>query len=826
MDIKKKFRPALPHIIAIVAFIAISFAYFYPVLEGKVLKANDSTVSTINSKEIRDYRDKFHEEPLWTNSIFSGMPAYLISVKFPGNLLKHADTVLRVFKMPVSVLFLSMAGFYLLLLMFGVSPWLSIAGAIGYGLSSFFFQILAAGHNTQAIALAYMAPMIGGIWYAYRKDALRGALFTAFILSLEILANHPQITYYAMLCLLVFIITEFVYSVREKSVPKFLKTSVLMIVPVVIAVGVNFGNLYTINEYGKYSIRGKSDLTLDNKNVSKGLDRDYITDWSYGVDETMNLLIPNYKGGSSRPFDRNSETVRALRQNNAGQLVNQLVKYWGPQSVTDGPHYVGAIIILLFILGLIVVKGREKWWLLIAALLSILLAWGKNFMPLTNLFIDYFPGYNKFRAVTMTLVISQFCIPLLGILALRELYFGTLAKRDVLKGIKIAAGITGGVLLLVLLIPGIAGSFISPLETQAQLPDWLTAALADDRRNLLRMDTFRSLIFVLLGAAAILGFISGKLKKEYSIAILGLLIFIDLWSVDRRYLNADRFERPAAVQKLFTPTPADEFILKDPSYYRVLNLTASTFNDNTPTSYFHKSIGGYHGAKLKRYKELIDSSIFRELNLFSASADKAKTIDELLPVFSGTNALNMLNTKYLIYNPEAPPLINRFAMGNAWFVEKPLFVENANNELSAVNSLDVSGEAAIDVRFRDQVKAPAYPAGTNDSIWLVSYQPNELVYKYSAEGEKLAVFSEIYYPAGWKCFIDGRESEYFRANYVLRSMVVPEGEHEIKFVFKPSSYYSGNKVSLASSILLIVLIAGYFASGIIKKTKVGKNGNS
>ena len=430
MDIKKKFRPALPHIIAIVAFIAISFAYFYPVLEGKVLKANDSTVSTINSKEIRDYRDKFHEEPLWTNSIFSGMPAYLISAKFPGNLLKHADTVLRVFKMPVSVLFLSMAGFYILLLMFGVGPWLSIAGAIGYGLSSFFFQILAAGHNTQAIALAYMAPMIGGIWYAYRKDALRGALFTAFILSLEILANHPQITYYAMLCLLVFIITEFIYSVKEKSVPKFLKTSVLMIVPVVIAVGVNFGNLYTINEYGKYSIRGKSDLTLDNKNVSKGLDRDYITDWSYGVDETMNLLIPNYKGGSSRPFDRNSETVKALRQNNAGQLANQLVKYWGTQSVTDGPHYVGAIIILLFVLGLIVVKGREKWWLLVATILSIMLAWGKNFMPLTNLFIDYFPGYNKFRAVTMTLVIAQFCIPLLGILALRDLYYGTLSKRD------------------------------------------------------------------------------------------------------------------------------------------------------------------------------------------------------------------------------------------------------------------------------------------------------------------------------------------------------------------------------------------------------------
>jgi hypothetical protein len=395
-----------------------------------------------------------------------------------------------------------------------------------------------------------------------------------------------------------------------------------------------------------------------------------------------------------------------------------------------------------------------------------------------------------------------------------------------LKGAKIAAGITGGVLLLVLLIPGIAGSFISPLESQAQLPEWLTAALADDRRNLLRADTFRSLIFVLLGAAAILGFLSGRLKREYSIAIVGILIFIDLWSVDRRYLNADRFERPAGVQKIFTPTPADEFILKDPSYYRVLNLTASTFNDNTPTSYFHKSIGGYHGAKLKRYKELIDSSIFRELNLFSASADKAKTIDELLPVFSETNALNMLNTKYLIYNPEAPPLVNQFAMGNAWFVEKPLMVGNANIELSAVNSLDLSAEAAIDVRFREQVKAPAYPVGANDTIWLVSYQPNELVYNYSAEGEKLAVFSEIYYPAGWKCYIDGTESEYFRANYVLRSMVVPGGEHEIRFVFKPSSYYTGNKVSLASSILLMVLIAGYFVSGIIKKSKAGKNGNS
>ena len=816
MEIKNKISPALPHIIAVVLFTILSFAYFYPVLEGKVLKANDSTVSTINSKEIRDYRAKFHKEPLWTNSIFSGMPAYLISTRYPGNLMKHVDTVLRVFKMPVSVLFLSMAGFYILLLLFGVNPWLSIAGALAYGLSSFFFQILSAGHNTQAIALAYMAPMIGAIYYAYRKDAIRGALFTAFVLSLEIQANHPQITYYAMLILLIFVITEFIFSLKENSIPKFIKTSALLVIPFVIAIGVNFGSLYTTYEYGKYSIRGKSDLSLDNKNVSKGLDRDYITTWSYGVGETFNLLIPNFKGGSSKPFDRDSETVKALRQNNAGAYVNQVMKYWGSQLSTEGPHYVGAIVIFLFVLGLVVVKGREKWWLLVATILSIMLAWGKNFMPLTNFFIDYFPGYNKFRAVTMTLVISQFCIPLLGFLALRDFYNGTLSKKIMLKGIKIAGGITGGLLLLILIIPGIAGSFLSPLETG--FPDWLSKVLIDDRKNLLQTDTVRSLLFIIFAAGVILGFVYDKLKKEYSILVLGLLIVIDLWTVDKRYLNADRFERPSAIQKAFAPSLADQIMLKDPTYNRVLNLTVSTFNDNSLTSYFHKSIGGYHGAKLKRYQELIDSSILRELGLFRVAADSAKSVDDLVVVFKNTPALNMLNTKYAIYDTEAPPMLNPHALGNAWFVEKPVFAENANQELSSVNTIDPSKEAAIDVRVKDQVKAASYPVGPNDRIELTSYQPNELIYKYSADGDQLAVFSEIYYPAGWKCFIDNKEASYFRADFVLRCMVVPAGNHEIIFVFKPNSYFTGNKVSLASSILFILLVAGYFITGFYKKS--------
>lgn len=817
MEIRNKFRTVLPHLFAVAVFIVISFAYFYPVLEGKVLKANDSTVSTINSKEIRDYREKFNKEPLWTNSIFSGMPAYLISAKFPGNLMKYADNLLRILKMPVSVLFLSMAGFYFLLLLFGVNQWLSVAGAIAYGFSSFFFQILAAGHNTQAIALAYMAPMIGAIYYTYKHDAIKGALLTAFMLTLEILANHPQITYYAMIILIIFLITEFIYSLKEKQIPEFLRRSAILIIPFIIAIGINFGNLYTIYEYGKYSIRGKSDLETEHKNVSAGLDRDYITFWSYGVGETMNLLIPNFKGGSSKPFSKDSETVKALRQNNAGSYVNQVMRYWGNQPGTDGPHYVGAIVFFLFVLGLIVIKGREKWWLLIATILSVMLAWGKNFMPLTNLFIDYFPGYNKFRAVTMTLIIAQFCIPLLGFLALRDYYNGKLSKKEMLKGINLAAGITGGIVLLILLVPGIAGSFLSKYESN--LPAWFSSALIADRKNLLRADSFRSLIFIVLAAGSLFGFATGKLRKEHSILVIAFLITIDLWSAGKRYLNAERFEKPSVIQKTFVPTVADLKILEDKSYHRVMNLSISTFNDNSPTSYFHKSIGGYHGAKLQRYQELIDSSIVREVALIQALSDKASSIDDLLPAFKSTSVLNMLNTKYVIYNAEAPPLVNSNALGNAWFVERAILVQNANQELMALKTIDPKTEAVIDVRFKDTIKELSYTVNENDKIDFVSYKPNELEYKYRAEGDRLVVFSEIYYPAGWKCYIDGRESTCFRTNYVLRGMIVPGGTHQIRFAFEPSSYITGNRVSLASSVVLILLMAGFFIYSFLRKSK-------
>ncbi|HOO99537.1 MAG TPA: YfhO family protein [Bacteroidales bacterium] len=809
-----KIKSYLPHVVAVLLFTILSFAYFYPVIEGKVLKANDSMVAKINAKEISDFRAEYGEEPLWTNSLFSGMPAYLISTVYPGNLFRHIDKVLRIFGMPVAVVFLSMAGFYILLLMFGVNPWLAIVGAVGYGLSSFLFQIIAAGHNTQAVALAYLAPLIGGVWYAYRKDAIKGAIFTAFILALELLANHPQVTYYGFMIILVFLIIEFIYAIKEKVLIKFFRTSAIMIIPFIIGIGINFAFLYTTYEYGKYSMRGKSDLIIDSEYETSGLKKDYIVQWSYGVGETFNLLIPDFKGGSSHPFDRDSEIVRLLKQNGNTEAANMMGKYWGPQPSTEGPHYIGAVIIFLFVLGLVLIRGRDMWWLLIVTVLSIMLAWGRYFMPLSHLFIDYFPGYNKFRSVTFILIIAQITIPLLGMLALKEFYNSGIPKKKMIRGLLTALGVTGGVALLFLIIPSLAGSFLN--EYEVDYPDIFKNALIADRKGLLRNDAFRSLIFILMAGGTLLAVVFEKIKKEYSVLIIGLLILIDLWSVDRRYLNADRFVRPSILQKSFSPSAADAFILKDPSDFRVWNRSVSTFNDNSPTSWFHKSIGGYHGAKLKRYQELIDSALGRDIFRFDSIASNVTSEAEVLKIFSKTPVLNMLNTKYVIYHPEAPPLLNEHALGNAWFVRKSLIAGNANEELSILNRINPKEEAVVDRLFSDQLTRDSYQVEPEDQIKLISYKANELIYSFSASGERMVVFSEIYYPAGWKCYVDGTESRYFRANYVLRGMEVPAGEHKIRFSFEPASYKTGNSISLASSILLIVLLAGYGAMKIFR----------
>ncbi len=807
MNKKADSKKYLPHIIAFFLFTVLSFAYFFPVIEGKVLKANDSIVAKVNMQEIVEYRETEGKEALWTNSIFSGMPAYLISTQHPGNLWKSVDRLLQSYGRPVAFVFISMFSFYVMLLLFGVNPYLAIIGAIAFGFSPYLMQVIAAGHNTKAMAMSYLPLVVGGVYYAYKENAIGGAVILGIGLALELGAGHPQITYYAFICILIMLVTGLIFSIRNKEFSKFLRTSLVLIIPFVLAVGINFSQLYTTYEYGKYSMRGKSDLVSESNNVSAGLDPDYITRWSYGIGETMNLLIPNFRGGSSKPFDNDSEIVKTLRSNNNASAASSFYKYWGSQPSTEGPNYLGATIIFLFVLGLILLRGAEKWWLLSATLLSVLLAWGHNFMWFTNLFIDYFPGYNKFRAVTMILVIAQFCVPLMAILTLKEIFSGNTEANVLKKGLLRATAITGGITLLFIIIPSLAGSFISAYETD--MPDWVKNALIADRKSLLVADAARSLVFILLAAGIILGLLSGKLKERYALILLGLLVITDLWSADKRYLGADRFELPQRFEQTFEPTIADEYILQDESEYRVLNLTVSTFNDNSTTSYFHHSIGGYHGAKMERYQELIDSALYNNLIDFSQAASTATLVSDLVPVLEETTILNMLNTKYIIYNPEAPPILNEYALGSAWFVEKPVIVKNANEEINLIQKIDPCNEAVIDDDFESMISHDQYQTDEDDHIELTSYKPNELIYDYTVKTEQLAVFSEIYYPKGWKCYIDGQESSHFRVDYVLRGMELPAGSHEVRFRFDPPSYRIGTKVSYASSIIMLLMAIGY-----------------
>jgi len=808
----------LPHILIVGLFLLITIIYFYPVLEGKRLSANDNTVYLSASKEITDHREKFGEEPLWTNSMFGGMPAYLISTLYPGNLIVHIDNILKIFKIPVAAIFLTMVGFYILLLFYGLSPWIAAAGAIAYSFSSYFFIILGAGHNTKAYAIAYMAPMIGSIIYSYRRNAVIGALFMAWFLTLHIMANHLQITYYALMTVVIFGLTEMIFAIKEKRVPQFLKTTAILILPLILAVSVNFASMLTTYEYGKYSIRGKSELTPPPGENNEGLDLIYATDWSYGIDETMTLVIPNFKGGASVPFPRDSKTYEALRKNNALQAVNQVPVYWGAQDRgTSGPVYVGAIVFFLFILGLFILKGPDKWWLLAATIISIMLAWGRNFMPFTEFFMDVVPGYNKFRAVTMTLVIAEFCIPLLGFLALHAIISGKLTAPDAIKGLRNAAAVTSGILLLFILFPGLSGSFLSDAEAKGQLPAWLSGAMIEDRRNMLRGDALRSLIFVLLSASLIYYYIRDRIRMKFLVPALIVLILFDMWPVTRRYFSMEKFVPANQFARSFAPTKADEAILSDQSEHRVLNLTVSTFNDAS-TSYYHHSIGGYHGAKMKRYQELIEQVIGPELYKLTTAMQAATSDADIAPVLPQLVAINMLNTKYIIYSPEAPPIINPNALGNAWFADTVVFAADSDEEIVNLPEMTNRGAMVIE-KFREFVKDQGLKANPGDKVELISYKANELIYKSSSGSDRVVLFSEIYYPAGWIASIDGIEVPHFRANYILRALSVPRGEHEIKFVFKPESYFAGNKVSLAGSILLLLVTAGYLTVSLISRKK-------
>lgn len=800
------FKSAMPHLIAVLLFTIVSFVYFYPVLEGKKLNAHDTKVYEGSSKEISDYRDKYGHEPLWTNSMFSGMPAYLISVLYPGNLFKHLDNLLKLYKTPVAALFLSMLGFYIMLLFFRVNPWLAMAGAIAYGFSSYLFVSLSAGHNTKAYAMAWMAPVIGSVVYSFRKHALIGAALFSLFLTMQIMANHFQITYYTGIIVLVFGIFELIHAVKEKILPGFLRTFGLLVVGALIAFSVNFAPLYSTWEYSKESTRGKSELSKAEGTNETGLDKEYITQWSYGIDESLTFLIPGFRGGATKPFDTDSETVKALRKNNLGQAQGQLFMYWGRQPSTSGPVYFGAVVLFLFILGLLIIRGREKWWILTAALLSLVLSWGKNLMPFTSLFIDFFPGYDKFRAVSMTLVMAGVLVPLLGFLALREISEGVVNREKAAKSVLIAALITGGLAFIFLLLPGLAGSFLRPDENA--LPDslaWIKEAMISDRKAMLRTDALRSVIFISGGAALIWFYLRNKLKPAVALSGLTLLFIVDQVPVDARFLGSSNFETKRASANSWAPTEADKVILNDQGEHRVLNLTVSVFNDAS-TSYHHHSIGGYSGAKMKRYQELIETGLTDDINSLITSLRSASSMEEAEGVLRNLPALNMLNTRYIILDPGSAPLVNRYAAGNAWFVDRVTLVENADAELLAVKTINPAAEAVVDRRFADMVGTLESAGTPGDTIFLTTYEPNLLIYKAELDAERVAVFSEIYYKYGWKAFIDDTPADHFRANYVLRGMTLPAGSHTITFRFEPESYKTGNRVSLAGSVLLLAFL--------------------
>ncbi len=812
------FRKFLPDVGVILFFIVLTYTYMFPLIEGKTIEMDDIQHFKGMSKELVDYREETGEEAVWTNSMFSGMPGYLISVIYPGNLTRYFHVNFRNIFDNASFLILYMIGFYILMLSMKFNRWLSVAGAIAFAFSSYFIIILGAGHTSKAFAIAYLAPVLAGVLMAFRGKYLAGGLLFAVAFSLELLAGHLQITYYGFLIIAIYGLTELIYAVREKTLPSFLKAFLYLLAGAVIAIGMNFSRLYTTWEYSKHSIRGPSELSAKSEVKTSGLDKDYVVQWSYGIDETLTLLIPNYKGGGSQVNpgieSESFEALSANRVQNPRQIIQSVSMYHGDQPGTAGPVYVGAIIVFLFVLGLFIVNGVYKWWLLAATIVSIVLSWGGNIMGLTSFLLDYLPFYNKFRAPSMTLVIAQFTMPLLGFIVLNDIITGKVEKKIWLNGMKWAIIITGGLSLLFAVLPGISGSFTNATDAM-RYPEWLLDSIVADRKNMLRTDAFRSFLFIAFAATALYLWHIKKLKLTPFIAILGLLILVDLWTVDKRYLNNGDFVPERQVENPFAITPADQAILQDNDlYFRVLPLP-NPFQD-ARASYFHKNTGGYHAAKLRRYQEMIDNHLQPEIQQMVSGLQSGKRIDS---IFMQLPALNMLNTRYVIYDLNQAPLRNPTALGNAWFVSQFKMVGTADDEIAAIKGLNPSETAVVHERFAEHVQGKTFRKDNSGSIRLTEYQPNYLKYEVKAGSEQLAVFSDIYYEDGWNAYIDGNPAPHFRVNYILRAMVIPAGNHTVEFRFHPKSYYNGNKVSLASSILLILAVVGYFITEARKRKK-------
>lgn len=851
----------LPTIVAIVVFALVGIVYFLPALKGMVLAQSDITQFQGAVHEMQAFRAKYHTEPLWTNSMFGGMPAYPISVNYPSNLVQYLFFILlKWIPFPCSVFFLFCIGFYILLRVLEVDAWISIVGSLAYGFTSYLFIILAVGHNSKANAMAFMAPVLAGVILSFKKGKrLQGAVLTSLAMALELYSDHPQITYYLFMMVLIYGALEFFKAIREKLLPEYFKTVAVLAIAAFIAVGTDITNLWLTYDYGKVSTRGKSELTLHGENKTGGLTVSYATQWSYGIPETFSFIIPNYQGGGdpvTRTEQKNWEA--AVTQVTRGedpqyaQNVAGFGKYWGDQPGTSGPVYVGAIICFFAFLGLFIIKGPLKWFVFLSTILSVMLSWGSNFQSLTDLFFQYFPGYNKFRSVSMILVIAELAIPLLAVLAIDKIFkskkfledkIPVIGKKE-MSGRNIFLGsliIVGGFTVLAYIMPATFSSMqktdeanqkLEMVQQQAgqQLPpgelkqyretiQQIMPYVVQARTKVFTADAARSSIFIILAALLTWCYMKKIIDWKWFTVVMGVFILADMYPLNKRYLDDDNFQTKRPVSDQFQPTEADQEILKDTSLdYRVINTTTEWFQDGV-TSYFHKSIGGYSGAKMKRYDQLISYQIDRELrDIYQALNGQPAYL----------SVLNMLNTKYAIVEVKggqqvAVPVPG--ALGNAWFVDGYRVVPNADSEMVALGNFTPGTTAIVDKRYDNYVdKVNAHqPHDSTAYIKMTSYEPNDLDYVSHSSAERLAVFSEIYYKDGWQAYIDGQPANHIQVDYVLRAMIIPAGDHKIEFKFHPSHYYIGEKISLASSLILFAGCIGFLFVQFRKKREDQKS---
>jgi len=813
MDIKN--NRFLPYVIAIVVFVIASLSYFPPVLEGKKLFQSDIAQFRGVSKEVVDFRKEHQQEPYWTNRVFGGMPAYNVSAYYPHNYIKKIDLLLRFLPRPADYLFLYFLSFFVLLTVLKVEWKLAIIGALAFGFSTYLIIIFGAGHNAKAHAIAYMPLVLAGILSVFKRNYLIGFILTALGMAFEVNASHPQMTYYLLFMVLILGVIYLIDAVKEKTIPDFFKGAGVLLVAVILAIGVNATSLLATQEYAKVSTRSQSELKLTpdgtpKKDATTGLSREYITEYSYGIGETFNLLIPRFYGGGNREhLGKNSDIYTFLKgeigRKEAKDFSENFPAYWGTQSFVEAPAYIGAVLIFLFVLGLFLVKGKLKKWLLAATIFSILLSWGKNFPTLTNFFIDYVPLYNKFRAVSSFQVIAELAVPLLAILSLNQFLKESNENEDKLKYLKYALYGVGGVALLFTVFGTSLFNFESFRDAgmagyEEQFSGFMDTIIAE-RKSLFFKDSLRSLVLIVLSAGLLWVFLKDKINKNIVTFAFAVLIIFDLVGVDKRYLNTDDFVSKRQEEVPFQASAIDKEILKDKSYYRVANFTVNPMNDGS-TSYFHNSIGGYHAAKPRRYEELFEYQIAK----------------------NNFGVLNMLNTKYIIFSDkqgQARLQKNTDANGNAWFVNEVKFVSTADEEITALDSLNTKQKAIVNSEFKNFLPTTNFKMDSLASIDLTSYQANEIKYTSSTTSSQLAVFSDMYYKNGWVAYIDGIKAPILRVNYVLRALVVPKGKHEIIFSFQPTVIRKGNTITLISYAFLLFIPIGWLF--IEKKKNVHSN---